>query len=613
MSDLEQASRVLHRLATTPSPSLSPILAQLLPKVLILLGSASNQQVRAKLVEIVSHVVKRAKAEPVIRIPVQDILAVVLYDDGNHCVRPNLSAFTVNFSMVLLIAGIDGMVEDDVNKPPVLSALLTLLASTTPALSKPPDVLSSQVSHLVISRLLKLSERDRIGNVVDGEVMKAAQCVRCLKGDNKQIVELLLDILLYWPRMSAPPAQPLPSSPGSSPPPAEFPSSQPQLPTQLVPAGCSQFSLKRLLSPNSSFSKKKNFNSTIELARLKMAVIRLVSPSRGNIFGGGDRIKYVSDGGSHVEDSHVEGIANFVFLLVVASTDNNGAVADLASACLKNHLDSAHSKRLASANATGDNSGDERGVASDGAVVSGNRNYDRSFSLEVGDPLLVASKLYDLLLPAASPGEAKNYSRLSLFVDPSKASVVLQFLSKTVLSNHLKMFESDANNNNGEEVMSKILRVCNKGLYCEEITPSSSLSHQSQHLTPHQKCQINSMWLLNTATQILLKPPTTTTTTTTTTTAAAAASTATPTTTLTDHNAAMIRKILSLATIVLSRAINVDGCFPVDARDACYGIICSAARHSSDFFDLSSVADLLFNCAKVSESAPYLVCYFLSL
>jgi len=531
MSELEQYARVSHRLATTSSAQISPILSNLLPKLLLHLGkptTAANPQIRAKLLEIISHVIKRAKAEPdLVQLPIQNILSVVLYDDATNTKRPNISAFTLNFSMVLLETGLPTIIEDDVNKPPILSAFLTLLSATPPLPNNPPDVmLSTQISHLLITRILQLSKHDRIGNIVGGEIAKAAQAIIQF-GDNKllQIIDLFPDIILYFPRISTPP----PPSPTSTPSPSSSPQHQqpptpPQPPTQLVPAGCSQFGLTRLLAPKSPSAKNKSFNNNNELAKLKMATLRLISPSRGNLFGKGSK-----------------GTVNFVFLLVAALTDNNSVVADLASSILKNHLDSAHSRRL----------NDEEGD---------NNDDSSAHSLEVGDPLQITVQLCDLLLPPQSATIDNKLKRLPLFVDPSRAAVVLSFLSKTVLFNHMKMFDSNNNNSssNNDAIIEKLLNVINKGLFFNKTTPSSSLSHRSQHLTPIQKCQINSATLLNTLSQMLLNNS--------------------------DNNKPKpetIQKILSFATLVLSRVINIDGCFPTDARDACYGIVCSIARYEA--------------------------------
>ena len=93
----------------------------------------------------------------------------------------------------------------------------------------------------------------------------------------------------------------------------------------------------------------------------------------------------------------------------------------------------------------------------------------------VGPPQTIISNLCDLLLGVGG-------SRVSLLLDPVRASVVLTFLNKTVLANHLGMF---SHSNSDNELITTILNTCERGLYLQ--APPSSSTNSGASLTPIQK------------------------------------------------------------------------------------------------------------------------------
>eukprot|EP00968_Pinguiococcus_pyrenoidosus_P023426 scaffold3778_cov217-Pinguiococcus_pyrenoidosus.AAC.2 len=112
-ADVAALERVFHRLVVATDDRLESILETLLPRLLPLLNDAGT---RPKVLEIVSHLLKRLKAFPAPRLPMQS-LAQLVHSDG---------PFVRNFSLLFLKMGAKGPQSD---LPELLYTLLHGVAS----------------------------------------------------------------------------------------------------------------------------------------------------------------------------------------------------------------------------------------------------------------------------------------------------------------------------------------------------------------------------------------------------------------------------------------------------------------------------------------------------
>lgn len=97
VADIEQLDRVLHRLVVADDAKLSPVLNILLPKLVLKLNGAAPA-VRAKVIDVLSHISKRVRPNPSIVLPCAGLLAV--------CKEVPASSFAFNFSLSFLEMGV---------------------------------------------------------------------------------------------------------------------------------------------------------------------------------------------------------------------------------------------------------------------------------------------------------------------------------------------------------------------------------------------------------------------------------------------------------------------------------------------------------------------------
>ena len=172
VSDLSSLGRVSHKLAMTNAGApLEKVLSVLLPRLLIRVGAnrALQQEYRetknvvlkdtltkihAKLVEMLSHIIQRIKADFNCQIPNKSILEL-LYNE-NYTPKPNVDVFTMNLTLTFLNIGVSRCCYQQVEA--LLPGLLVLLASHSGSSALETAAKTSQ-SHQIAHLLLKVIER----------------------------------------------------------------------------------------------------------------------------------------------------------------------------------------------------------------------------------------------------------------------------------------------------------------------------------------------------------------------------------------------------------------------------------------------------------------------
>ena len=368
-NELSTLNRVSHRLAMTDAgPQLEKVLSLLLPRLLRRIGqnhektvkftstySCSSElekavkqvydQIHAKLVEMMSHVMKRVRADSSCQLPCLAILEIMYNFEDKVAVSPtSMNPFTLNLSLTFLTIGLPRCEVDQLEA--ILPGLLACFGahSTLDSLQsvsrknqgfqiahlvlrtiegivagnrkvvknasvskRPPSASVSRTMNSAASSIGEESETD--SNKKEDHLEMVRQM--CDRDDvaGKTVYDLLLDVLLYQNGNES----------GSLPPP-----------------GLSSLGKERLLSGNSVTAK----NWAIEhaagsrLKELKFSLLDFIAPCRRfDLFNVSERTRFADDT-SRIATSRA------VALLVVCSGDQNIDVAERASSYLKAHLDS---------------------------------------------------------------------------------------------------------------------------------------------------------------------------------------------------------------------------------------------------------------------------------
>ena len=327
VADLSSLGRVSHKLALTEAgPPLEKVLQLLLPRLLVRVGTnnalaqqySRNTQLKdtfgkihSKLVEIMSHILQRVRADPQCQLPCLAVLEL-LYDKETYTSK-EVDVFTMNLTLTFLNLGVSRCTSAE----SLLPGLLVLLATFDTANSSLKSQ-SNQVAHL----LLQVMQRMVTENKVSMHVSSRPQSTTTLAGnketdakntndnranvmeearrlcrDNGKIAsslfDLLLDVILYQPSNSK----------------------------NMPPPGLSQAGHERLLS-NKEWSSAMTTPSRLKDA--KIAILNFVIPSRqwALFMNGTDK-----------------GIARTVALLVAVTGDLHQDVVERATIPLKSHLD----------------------------------------------------------------------------------------------------------------------------------------------------------------------------------------------------------------------------------------------------------------------------------
>lgn len=209
-ADLAALDRVAHRLALLDTADkLSNVLDKLLPRLLKRIGDNKDAQIHDKLVEMISHVLKRVRGDSAVKLPVVDLLHLLVQDAPSNSKDENTPAtqdqgvtfrlplaktdvhpLTFNLSLTFVGVGLPRLVSHW----SILPLLLTLLESTRANLENQQN---RSVAHLLLSCLNSVYN-STTKRPDDDRFLETAQAM-----SGQATFEFILDILLYQPSRSS--------------------------------------------------------------------------------------------------------------------------------------------------------------------------------------------------------------------------------------------------------------------------------------------------------------------------------------------------------------------------------------------------------------------------
>ena len=185
-ADIEQLDRVLHRLVVADDAKLSPVLDILLPKLVLKLNGTSPR-VRAKVIDVLSHISKRVRPNPSIVLPCAGLLAV--------CKDVPASSFAFNFSLSFLEMGVPRLAPAEQGKIALeIASGISRLAPYSP----PSNILLNLLLVVVEHLPLRLHEEASASSQEQAASPEAALAVAELAGKDAAVVsDWFLDVCLY--------------------------------------------------------------------------------------------------------------------------------------------------------------------------------------------------------------------------------------------------------------------------------------------------------------------------------------------------------------------------------------------------------------------------------
>ena len=403
LSELSTLDRVSHKLAMTEAGlPLQKVLNLLLPRLLRRIGSNNSKSaefsrdfggsseleksiqrsfddIHRKVVEILSHILKRCKADQSCQLPCDSILELLYNKETHSAINPDqVNPFSLNLSITFLTIGLPRCPANELKI--IFAALLSVLGvyyNEKSIASASRKMQLYQISHLVlrciegIMRSRKMTRQSSISdstpssivipterNEIDVPDFLLQAKALCKSNENVSVAlyDLLLDVLLY---------QTIITSDKSD----------------LPPAGLSQFGKERLLSGNSITAQNWNLEQAkgSALKDLKYLILEFVAPCRYDAF----------DVSGMIRESSVNPLvaSRAVSLLVVANGDQHMDVADRAASYLKAYMDLRKNIRF-------DSQHDQRN-----RNQHDERNHNESVTnIMLGDPILLLSELMTLTL-----------------------------------------------------------------------------------------------------------------------------------------------------------------------------------------------------------------------
>jgi len=571
LADLSSLGRVSHKLAMTEAGApLEKVLSVLLPRLLLRVGanrtlqqdySTSNNvilkdtldKIHQKLVEMMSHIMQRVRADEHCQLPVVGILEL-LYNKTTYT-PIQVDVFTMNLTLTFLNLGVSRCSYENVES--LLPGLLVLLGTHSGLASQTSASLKSQshqVSHLFLKVMERMVTEERAslqvssppssstlagGKVADSTLLPVASYVidkdtpknvmkeaRRLCSENNSIAsavfDLYMDVILYQPSSSK----------------------------TMPPPGLSQVGHERLLS-NKEWATA--MRSTNRLKEFKISLLNFILPTRR---------------WSLFMNDNVNGISRTVAIMVAATGDAHVDVAERATLALKTHLDSMRE-----------------------------RNHETQAISALGDPLALSCTLFSLVLgdgiaeSALSQIETVEMDTLSLgsTSTPTTTAAQQEYSSQVILSLKRRM----ASDQTAAAIMSF---VSNKVL---EDNP------QLLETVGVAKTRALSTLTVQSASKLLSTAGTSTLSTLRATPYISAAQLLNALcirlTALEDAPVDILAKSLSTVCSVLTQAATprptaTPGTFEgsIAMRDACYGVVCtqSRSRHCESF---------IFSCGQVGE------------
>ena len=461
-SDLAQLGRVSHRLAMTDDgPQLEKVLNLLLPRLLSRIGanhkrtvelsargdSAVQQttaalrqtydQIHAKLVEMLSHAMKRVRADAKCRIPCGSVLELLFFDDDD-CSSQNTSAnddapshpkprkprgpndvdaFTLNLSLAFLTLGLPRCTSEEVEALlPGLMQLLGVHRMSVASLTSPARKSQhNQIAHLILRSIeaivvggrkaglagtAAMNRRSASGSssIANGSSSSSPSPSQSLTGQKSDVAgktpsdvreqhlrnarsvcsnsnDVTTGAAVYDLLLDVLLYQPMAAN------------------SNIPPPGLSQAGHERLLSGASTTAAKwgAEFAAVVRLRELKLSVLEFIAPCRRWAVFQGDSLG-LSDGAGGGSEQRGLGTARTVALLAVASGDAHQDVAERASDYLKAHMDSLRTVSRGERNDVSSSSPDD--------PSGGEREVDDSLPAHplLGDPIALAICLLALVL-----------------------------------------------------------------------------------------------------------------------------------------------------------------------------------------------------------------------
>lgn len=337
-SDLASLVRVSHRLALVDtSDRLQQVLEKLLPRLLKRIGDnhleASNSEsalksaldkIHVKLVETLSHTMKRVREDNACKLPCLDILKLLLNESepgkdqaSLPVAKTAVDPFTLNLSLTFLTIGLPR--SDRLELDSLWPGLLVLVGhtATLEALGNATRrSQANQLAHLLLQCVegsvhqISSSGKDKpsTGPTIFSENLKSSLPLSRQACRDPTIApvfyDLLLDVILYQPTAG-----------------------------NVPPNGLSQAGSERLQEGNSPSARDwaAEMASRTRLVQLKLSVLDIISPSRHWA---------LFLGTPSQENSNSLGVARTVALLVAASGDPMPDVASRAASYLKAYRDS---------------------------------------------------------------------------------------------------------------------------------------------------------------------------------------------------------------------------------------------------------------------------------
>jgi len=458
-SDLNQLKRVFHKIAMTDNTQLEKVLNLLLPRLLgrvgsnqrnvnilqlqqsqttsttitstskltsngaAMMGAVKNlyDNIHAKLVEMLSHIITRVKADSSCKLPVQKILDLLTpttvtststasdNDDKNK-----VDPFTINLSLIFLTIGVPRCtLEELYSLLPNLLTLVSVHTNITNISTTSKKKQAFQIAHLVIRTIegiiVQTKANKKSSSSMNDTISTNMQKARTLCQTNPYIgatmFDLCLDVLLFQTNSSTTSGT---TSTSSS--------------TNLPPPGLSTFANERLLSGSSTSSSSSwlvEYSTNGRLRDLKLAFLDFIAPSRQwDLFHISQKQKNESENEKENENESSQhhqqqqdkmasaiSTARVVSLMVVSTGDTHIDVTERASAYLKFHMDSMRNQTStntsASAGASTNTSTSTNNSTNSNTThdPSGTKNRQESnSSYLLGQPITLTCSLMKLVL-----------------------------------------------------------------------------------------------------------------------------------------------------------------------------------------------------------------------
>uniref|UniRef100_A0A7S4MII8 Non-specific serine/threonine protein kinase n=1 Tax=Odontella aurita TaxID=265563 RepID=A0A7S4MII8_9STRA len=363
ITELSSLGRVSHRLAMTDGSALERVISLLLPRLLRRIGSnhkrssdfvgvemtssspvaelkCTYDKIHSKLIEMLSHTMKRTRADSSCQIPCDSILEL-LYDKRTQRAfsATEVDPFTLNLSLAFLTLGLPRCEASEIEVLlPGLFALVGVHSGIESLQSPSRKSQANQCAHLVLraveavvlngkSGSSSVRKKECAENEQREKISGKQECVDVIRGVCREqrtgaaIYDLFLDALVY---------QPVPRSGSGE--------------SSLPSPGMSQSGYERLLAGASLTAKNwaAEHARQSRLRELKLSLLDFISPCRRwALF---EREKESSGSGDKAISYF--GTARTVALLVVASGDGNPDVSERAASYLKAHMDSMRNTRI---------------------------------------------------------------------------------------------------------------------------------------------------------------------------------------------------------------------------------------------------------------------------